>query len=124
MKQNMKDPGFYLCTSPINGGFVMKFANNYVVSVRWGSGNYSDPMPVGPEWFGDLNAQTAEVGVWRELDNGPIEWYHVDGFDYDGDDVLPRLESEHVAEIMWKVANLPVWKGDNDGGENGKHIRL
>lgn len=110
MKQNMKDPGFYLCTSPVNGGFVMKFANNYCVSVRWGSGNYSDAMPVGHEWFGDLNAHTAEVGVWCELDDGTNEWYHVDGFDYDGDDVLSRLESEHVAEIMWKVGNLPVRK--------------
>lgn len=114
MKQNMKDPAFYLCTSPVNGGFVMKFANNYVVSVRWGSGNYADSMPISHEWFGDLNSQTAEVGVWRELDNGTNDWYHVDGFEYDGDDVLGHLTTEHVAEIIWKVANLPIWKGNND----------
>lgn len=114
MKAPIRDPGFYLTTSPVNGGFSIKFANNYTVSVRWGSGSYADPVDDGYDWIGDLNAHTAEVGVWRELDDGTNEWYHVDGFEYHGDDVLPRLEPEHVAEIMWKVANLPKWE-DNDG---------
>lgn len=107
MKQNMKDPGFYLYNSPVNGGFVMKFANNYVVSVRWGSGSYSDPMPGdGHDWFADMNAMTAEVGVWHEDESGHPEWHHVCGFDYGDDDVLGHLTPDQVAEIMWKVGNL------------------
>jgi hypothetical protein len=105
-------PAFSLVTNPANCGFVMRFNNGYVVSVRWGYASYAERLP-SESFDTDRNAMTAEVGVWYEDGNLMKDWHHVDGFEYNGDDVLPHCDADNVCEILWKVGNLPVRSANN-----------
>lgn len=74
-----------------NKGFTMTFPNRITVSVRWGEANYSD------------GKTTAECAAW---DAKTHEWIYVDEFDYDGDDVLPRLQTHEVARFMYNASKM------------------
>ena len=82
---------FNLETHPINRGFTMTFANRVTVSVRWGEGNYSD------------GKTTAECAAWNADTH---TWVHVEGFDYHGDDVLPRLTTDQVAKFIFVASTI------------------
>lgn len=80
-----------LISDKMNQGFTMTFPNRITVSVRWGSFNYSD------------GKTTAECAAW---DADTHEWVHVDDFEYDGDDVLPRMQTHEVARFMYNACNM------------------
>lgn len=80
-----------LITEYANLGYTMTFPNRITVSVRWGQFNYSD---------GKTNAECA---AW---DADTHAWVHVDGFDYQGDDILPRLETHEIAQFMYNACNM------------------
>ena len=82
---------FNLETHPSNRGFTMTFANRVTVSVRWGEGNYSD------------GKTTAEVAAWNADTH---VWVHVEGFNYDHDDVLPRLTTDEVAKFIFVASTM------------------
>ena len=82
---------FNLIPHPINRGFTMTFANRVTVSVRWGEGNYSD------------GKTTAECAAWNADTH---MWVHVEGFDYHGDDVLPRLTTDEVAKFVFVASTI------------------
>jgi hypothetical protein len=76
---------FTVSPNEYNVGFSVKFANNIVVSVRWGAINYSNGQT------------TAECAAW---DDATGKWVRVLGFEYDGDDVLPHVSADEVARFM------------------------
>lgn len=80
-----------LITDKANQGFTMTFENRITVSVRWGSFNFSD------------GKTTAECAAW---DADTHAWVHVDDFEYDGDDVLPRMQTHEVARFMYNACNM------------------
>jgi hypothetical protein len=81
-----------LRTEPANKGFYMVFPNRVTVSIRWGEANYSD------------GKTTAECAAWNA---DTYEWVHVDGFDYNGDDILPRMQTHEVARFMYNASIIP-----------------
>lgn len=83
---------FNLVSASHNRGFTMTFANRVTVSVRWGEYNYSDQKT------------TAEAAAWNADTH---DWVHVDGFDYGGDDVLPHLTTDRVAEFVYNASKMP-----------------
>lgn len=80
-----------LITDKANQGFTMTFENRITVSVRWGSFNYSD------------GKTTAECAAW---DADTHVWVDVDGFDYGGDDILPRLSTDEIALFIYNARNM------------------
>ena len=82
---------FNLIPNNVNKGFTMIFANRVTVSVRWGEGNYSD------------GKTTAEVAAWNADTH---VWVHVEGFNYDHDDVLPRLTTDQVAKFIFVASTM------------------
>lgn len=84
-------PRFNLVPEIHNRGFTMTFANRITVSVRWGHMNYSDGVT------------TAECAAWNANSH---DWVHVDGFDYHGDDVLPRLSTDEVAKFIFNASQM------------------
>lgn len=82
-----------LCNNPINQGFTMTFPNRITVSIRWGSANYSD------------GKTTAECAAW---DANTHEWIHVKGFDYNGDNVLPRVDTMNIARFIHSASNMSI----------------
>ena len=82
---------FNLFPNHVNKGFTMTFANRVTVSVRWGEGNYSD------------GKTTAEVAAWNADTH---VWVHVEGFNYDHDDVLPRLTTDEVAKFIFVASTM------------------
>ena len=82
---------FNLIPNNVNKGFTMTFANRVTVSVRWGEGNYSD------------GKTTAEVAAWNADTH---LWVHVEGFNYDHDDVLPRLTTDEVVKFMFVASTM------------------
>ena len=82
---------FNLIPNHVNKGFTMTFANRVTVSVRWGEGNYSD------------GKTTAEVAAWNADTH---LWVHVEGFNYDHDDVLPRLTTDEVVKFMFVASTM------------------
>jgi hypothetical protein len=110
-----KEPGLY----HYDTGFVIRFPNGYAASIRWGETNYA--VSINPDHtdshMAALDAEAA-AWIWRTPKNGETNcirgldrlddgFYHVDGFDYGGDDVLPNMSPDNVAEFIYKVANLP-----------------
>jgi len=71
-------------------GFTITFSNGITVSIRWGEHNYSDQ-----------GKTTAECAAWWSDGS----WVHIDGFDYYGDDVLPRLTADQVAKFIYNASN-------------------
>jgi hypothetical protein len=100
-----KEPGLY----HYDTGFVIQFPNGYAASIRWGERNYC--VSINPDHTNsDMAALDAEAAafVWDLSEGDAPGFYHVDGFSYsDGDDVLPCLSPDNVAEFIYKVANLP-----------------
>jgi hypothetical protein len=82
-----------LITNPVNKGFTMTFTNRITVSIRWGSMNYSD------------GKTTAECAAWNADTH---DWVHVVGFSYCGDDVLPRISIDDVAEFIYNASCMPL----------------
>ena len=82
---------FNLFPNHVNKGFTMTFANRVTVSVRWGEGNYSD------------GKTTAECAAWNA---DTYTWVHVEGFNYDHDDVLPRLTTDQVAKFIFVASTM------------------
>jgi hypothetical protein len=80
-----------LIDDPWNKGFTMTFPNRVTVSIRWGKMNYSD------------GKTTAECAAWNADTH---EWVHVDEFCYDGDDVLPRMQTHEVARFIHNACNM------------------
>ena len=80
-----------LITNPANHGFTMTFPNRITVSIRWGSMSYSD------------GRTTAECAAW---DADTHDWIHIDEFDYNGDDVLPRMETHEIARFIHNACNM------------------
>lgn len=82
---------FNLETNPVNKGFTMTFANRVTVSVRWGEMNYSD------------GKTTAECAAWNADTH---MWVHVEGFNYDHDDILARLTTDEVAKFIFVASTM------------------
>jgi hypothetical protein len=76
-----------------NKGFTMTFDNRITVSIRWGCMNYSD------------GKTTAECAAWNADTH---DWIHVIGFDYCGDDVLPRLSTDDVATFIYNASCMTI----------------
>jgi len=114
-----KEPGLY----HYDTGFVIRFPNGYAASIRWGEHNYCVSM--NPDHTDShMAALDAEAAAWiwrtpKHSETNSVEGfdlhvdglYHVDGFDYGSDDVLPCLSPDNVAEFIYKVANLPPVNG-------------
>jgi len=75
----------------VNRGFTMTFTNRVTVSVRWGEGNYSD------------GKTTAECAAWNADTHA---WVHVEGFDYNGEDILARLTTDQVAKFIFVASTI------------------
>jgi hypothetical protein len=84
-------PRFNLVPHPVNRGFTMTFTNRVTVSIRWGEANYSD------------GKTTAECAAWNADTH---TWVRVEGFDYHGDDVLPRLTTDEVAKFIFVASQI------------------
>lgn len=84
-------PRFNLEKHPVNHGFTMTFPNRITVSIRWGTGNYSD------------GKTTAECAAWN-ADNHV--WIHVNEFDYHGEDVLAHMETHEVARFIYNASQM------------------
>jgi hypothetical protein len=84
-----------------NDGVVFTFDNGYSVSIRWGVHNYADRVNTSPSspFSALVSAFTAEVAVIGPQQIG-CDFYHVEGFDYNGDDVLPNVTAEQVVKIL------------------------
>ena len=82
-------PAFNLYDNPLHTGFTITFLNGITVSICWGEMNYSDH-----------GATTAECAAY-DTDG---KFIHVNGFHYNGDDVLPRLSAEDVARFMFSAS--------------------
>lgn len=104
MNKINKEPGLY----QYDTGFVIQFPNGYAASIRWGEHNYA--VNINPDHtdshMAALDAEAAAF-VWDLSEGDAPGFYHVDGFDYGGDDVLPCMSPDNVAEFIYKVANLP-----------------
>jgi hypothetical protein len=79
-----------LITHPVNHGFTMTFPNRITVSVRWGSGNYSD---------GKTNAECA---AWNADTH---EFVHVHEFD---DDAIGRMETHEIARFIYNASQMTL----------------
>ena len=103
-----ENPGFSIL---LGKGFVIKFPNNYQVSVQWGYVNYCDNYGEGKprtemtqEQFSSKNAEIAVRGPDGEL----LALNSIGYKDYEDIDnqVLGYLEPLEVLALMNHVANL------------------
>lgn len=93
-----------------NSGVVFTFDNGYCVSIRWGANNYADRISCPNSAASDC-ALTAEVAVFDSTISGMLGLFvfvQIDGYDYNGDEVLPRRTINEVLDILNKVAALPA----------------
>lgn len=89
-------------------GVIFNFDNGYCVSIRWGKFNYADHIGNDAHFGGVASAMSAEVAVYDNTrDGGGVPYHHVDGYDYNNDDVLGHLSINQVLDIMNKVQALP-----------------
>ena len=83
---------FYLCSHEINQGFTMTFLNGVTVSVRWGSGNYSDGKTTAEvaamNSNGDFIPVTGYESYWRE------------------DEVIGRMNTDFVVDWMFAASRM------------------
>ena len=86
-----------------NHGFMMKFANGWTISVRWGENNYSDHSHMHhtaealEQQFAKAN--TAECAVW----DAEGTWQQ---FGYDT--VRGHMDSDAVAKLITEVSSRKV----------------
>jgi hypothetical protein len=90
MSKKMEN-AFQLFEGPAQG-FAMQFANGVIVSIRWGSCNYSD-----------MGKTTAEVAAIRDGDFICVLGYE-NQWEYD--QVIGRLTSNEVVKFMNAAANM------------------
>jgi hypothetical protein len=111
MNQTSQDPiNFKLFCSVVNSGVVFTFDNGYSVSIRWGANNYADRIACVNSVATEC-AMTAEVAVFDSTTTGMLGLFvfvQVDGYDYHGDEVLPRRTINEVLDILNKVAAMPA----------------
>ena len=78
-------------THPVNHGFTMTFPNRITVSIRWGTGNYSD------------GKTTAECAAWNADTH---RWIHVD--DFGDNDVVGHMNTHEIARFMYNASQMTI----------------
>jgi hypothetical protein len=101
------DESFFTnCQEQANRGFTMLFPNGIVVSVRWGTMNYSDNnlLQQTKPTMND-SATSAECAAWSFKTK---EFVKVPEFGMDGDDVLPRMNTSEVARFIYNASLMSL----------------
>ena len=94
-----QDSRFVSANNRANQGFMMKFANDWTISVRWGHANYSDHRMLKPSDDVDDSlgcATSAECAVW----DPDGDWFPLTQYD----DVNGHMSTEEVLALMMKTA--------------------
>lgn len=81
-------------------GFHIKFANGFMMSVQWGSGNYCDNYNADvsdQRNVGERGSRDAEIAVFDNKN----EWYPING-----NDVTGYLSPDDVLALMVEIAAI------------------
>jgi hypothetical protein len=98
------DESFFTLTDDNhNRGFTMLLPNGIVVSVRWGTMNYSDNRKMRPTMSD--SATSAECAAYSFKTK---EFVKVPDFGMDGDDVLPRMSTSEVARFIHNASLMSL----------------
>lgn len=86
-----------------NQGFTMLLPNGIVVSIRWGSANYSDNRTMQPTM--KYSATSAECAAYSFKTK---EFVEVPEFEHRGNQVLSRMSTSEVARFIHNASLMSL----------------